>query len=178
MIEVAALRNFFEILALARRTSRASTTRSRIFLASSAFFLSASQSVSAWVVKAVTAVCASWLLRRPLVCPSNCGFSSITEMAPVRPSATSLASSVSPLSFFSRPASKAAWLRTRVSERRRPETWAPPSTVLTTLQKLKTRSSADIVHCSAISIGIPPDVPDKETMPGCATSRLSFSSRT
>ncbi len=74
-----------------------------------------------------------------LVCPSNCGSASLTEMIAVRPSRTS--SPESSLSFsFSSPLALAQRLICTVSAERKPDMCEPPSCVLMLFAKEKTDS--------------------------------------
>ena len=92
---------------------------------------SASQSLQAFCTKVFASVLPSLVL----VCPSNCGSASLTEMIAVRPSRMSSPvrlSSFSLSSFLSR-----AYLFTRpVSAARKPSSCVPPSCVLIVLAKV------------------------------------------
>jgi hypothetical protein len=71
------------------------------------------------------------------VCPSNCGFWSLTETTAASPSRTSSPSRLS--SFFSSLRSCAFAFRVRVRALRKPDRCEPPSTVLMLLAKVKDR---------------------------------------
>ncbi len=69
-----------------------------------------------------------------LVCPSNWGSRSLTEMTAVSPSRTSSPERLSSFSLSSA-WSRAYLLSVRVSAERKPDMWLPPSRVLMLLAK-------------------------------------------
>jgi hypothetical protein len=87
-----------------------------------------------------------------LVCPSNSGCGSFTEITAVSPSRTSSPPIVSawPFPFFCCCAMKR--FSARVSAVRKPMRWAPPSTVLMLFAKEKTLSLYESLYWSAISM--------------------------
>ncbi len=115
-----------------------------------------------------TKVLASVFPSLVLVCPSNCGSSTLMLTIAVRPSRTS--SPVRLVSFsFSTPQSRANLLTSQVSDARKPSSWVPPSWVLMVLAKVCTDSVNAAFHCIATSrligwVVSPLDSASNETM--------------
>jgi len=98
-----------------------------------------------------------------LVCPSNCGSLTFTEITAARPS---LMSSPVRLASFSLSSflSLAYLFTTDVNALRKPSSWVPPSWVLIVLAKVCTDSEYPPFHCMAISTSWPVPLPSKSMM--------------
>ena len=83
------------------------------------------------------------------VWPSNCGFSSFTDMTAASPSRTSSPSRLS--SFFRSFRSCAFLFSVLVSALRKPDRCEPPSPVLMLLANVNTDSWYELFHCIATS---------------------------